>query len=274
MFKRIHIKRSKSLFSSENNGFDEKYRLITPQLFKNQRNNLISKARHSWNQAISVFMPARCGLCQCISDSGFCQQCQDLLPWIANGCRQCGATLVAGDICGRCQNTRSEWQETIVPFHYVEPVATLIHQFKYQEMLSLASPFASMLASAVIKRCPILPDILVPVPLYTASLRSRGYNQSTILAQELGKRLEIRVADNIVVKSRQTKSQMKLSEKARETNVCGAFNVVESASGVSVAVVDDVITSSATVKEVCKTLRMSGCDQLSVWAIAKTTKQE
>ena len=116
----------------------------------------------------------------------------------------------------------------------------------------------------------MLPDILVPVPIHNASLQTRGFNQSAIIAQELGKRLELPVEEEVIIKSRQTESQMKLSGKARETNVCGAFNVVESAQGVSVAIVDDVITSGATVKEVCKTMRLSGYDQLSVWAIAKT----
>lgn len=274
MLKRNLFTRSKKLFSIGKSGVHNANQPIVLGNLQLRHASLYRQAKHSWSRALTLMIPNRCGLCQCISDSGFCQQCQDLLPWIKNSCRQCGTTIASGDRCGRCQNTQPEWQETIVPFHYIDPVSSLIHQFKYREMLSLAPAFCSMLASTIIKRNPILPDILIPVPMHDASLQMRGYNQSAIIAKELGKRLELPVEENAIIKSRKTKSQMQLSEKARYSNVCGAFNVVESVTGVSVAIVDDVITSGATVREVCKALRISGCDQLSVWAIAKTKRAE
>jgi len=130
-----------------------------------------------------------------------------------------------------------------------------------------------MLAMTVIKRCSVLPDILVPVPLYKTSLRKRGYNQASLVARELGRRLGIPVREDLIIKCRHTESQTQLNQKARIDNVEGAFSVVKSVPGISIAVVDDVITSGATMREVGQSLQNNGYDQISVWAIAKTTNE-
>ncbi|MBX2868040.1 MAG: hypothetical protein KTR18_05170 [Acidiferrobacterales bacterium] len=112
--------------------------------------------------------------------------------------------------------------------------------------------------------------MIIPVPLHSHGLKRRGYNQSALIASEMGNILGIPMTEEVVVKSRYTESQTKLDQDARRSNIHGAFDVIKSSKGGSIAIVDDVITSGATVTEVCKTLRGSGYDQISVWAVAKT----
>ncbi len=230
----------------------------------------IRKIRECIHKVVEVLIPDRCCLCHSVSKEGYCNNCRLFFPWIRNGCQQCGTSLASGFLCGQCQKRDSYWNEAIIPFLYTDPISSQIHELKYQGKFSAAAALARMLASTVIKRSSALPDMIIPVPLHSRSLKKRGYNQSTLIARSLGKILGIPINEEVVVKSRYTESQTRLDQGARRANIEGAFDVVKYSHGGSIAVVDDVITSGATIREVCKTLRRSGYDQLSIWAVAKT----
>ena len=220
---------------------------------------------------IDFIIPNHCILCARHSERGFCHPCRELLPWIEVGCDRCGKALAAPGICGQCQNSRISFDRTITPFHYQSPVSEHILRLKYQRRLCNVAALADMLALAIVKSSDTLPDALIPMPLHPKKLRQRGFNQAAQLARHLGKRLNIPVDQHIVRRVKNTASQTTLDLAARHKNVRGAFAVTVDGKYQSIAVVDDVITSGATMHAVCAALRKHRYNYITAWAVAKTT---
>lgn len=142
-----------------------------------------------------------------------------------------------------------------------DPLSQIIHHFKYDRRAAHAAGLASRMAAQLIsypwiKRI----DLIIPVPLHPSRRRSRGYNQSLLLAEQLGNMFGIQVVSEVVVRIRDTQSQTKLNQEQRQKNVAGAFQVrdPERLTGKSVLVVDDVITTGATINECLKILKKGG----------------
>jgi ComF family protein len=173
-------------------------------------------------------------------------------------------------LCGQCQKYPPTYTETIVPFEYSDPIAHYIHLLKYQNQLSYATTLGLMLATHVVRNCRSLPDALVPVPLYNSKLRQRGFNQAKMIAQTVGRLLEIQVDDEILKRIRNTNSQTSLELPERRKNMHNAFAVTAPGRYDSVAVVDDVITSGATINAACSALKRNDYNTISAWSIAKT----
>ena len=227
-------------------------------------------AGHLLEDLASSLVPRRCALCLRISDAGYCYDCQTLLPWMESRCHYCATPLAAGEVCGSCITRKPAHQQTIAPFRYTAPISGHIQQLKYHDKLLYANAMANMLAVDIVKNCRQLPVMLVAVPLHRKRLRHRGYNQAALIAASLSKTLEIPFRDDIVWRSRDTASQTNLVEKQRITNVKGVFCARSTPRYHGIAVVDDVITSGATIGEVCRALANAGHSGISAWAIAKT----
>ena len=215
------------------------------------------------------FMLAQpCLLCGTASRNGiFCAACEAALPYLtAPHCPVCAVPTAAGDVCGRCLKDAPNFQRTVACFAYTFPLDKLVQALKYGEQLVLVNSLADKLAQQVDAR----PDFLVPMPLHPARLRERGFNQSLELAHRVGYKLSIPVLSDACQRVRDTPPQTALSWKERGKNMRRAFACTQDLSGKSVAVVDDVMTSGASLNELALTLRRAGTVEVSAWVIART----
>jgi len=153
-------------------------------------------------------------------------------------------------------------------FDYRFPLDRLVHRFKFAGDLATGRWLSLQLAEAICERA--RPDVLVAPPLTDASLRARGFNQAIEIAKVVGARVECRVDLDCIVKVRDTPPQPGLTGRARRRNLRGAFRCERSFDGLHVAVVDDVITTGATMAAVAEALRGRGAARVSAWAVART----
>lgn len=155
----------------------------------------------------------------------------------------------------------------------MQPVATVLHQLKYQRRLAAARPLRRLVAErapAWVAGC----ELLVPVPLHRDRLRWRGFNQSLVLARDLARAKCIPVAPQALVRVRPTRPQVGLDPRLRTANVAGAFQVVD-AAGVRdrrVLLVDDVMTTGATVQACALALRRAGARRVDVLVLARAVR--
>lgn len=177
--------------------------------------------------------------------------------------------------CGRClQGTRIH--TTVTATNYEEPVSGLITRFKYHQHLAAGRVLTALLLDTLRHRYrhQCLPSLLLPVPLHTSRLRERGYNQSLLIAQDLGAALRIPVAHSALLRVRPTPPQQGLSAKQRRRNLRGAFALAGDFNVTKyprIAVIDDVVTTMSTVNEITRVLQ-SGLEsppQIHVWSLAR-----
>ena len=148
----------------------------------------------------------------------------------------------------------------------------LIHNFKYKGKISLGKKLGHRLAEEL--KGQNLSDFtyLIPVPLHKARKRERGFNQSEILAEALAQKLNLRLPQNILIRIKNTKDQTKLSIEERKQNVAGAFQVQDQHKilhGQKIILVDDVITTGATLNECARVLKQAGAKEILAVTIAK-----
>lgn len=141
-----------------------------------------------------------------------------------------------------------------------------IHQLKYQNLRAIAAPLASLLPGYIADN-PMPGEVLVPVPLHRKRLRERGYNQSRLLAQELGKLIALPVVDNCLTRQKHTPTQARASTvNQRRGNVADAFTCRDhSLQGRQVLLIDDVSTSGATLDACAAALKAASA--ISVWGL-------
>jgi ComF family protein len=154
------------------------------------------------------------------------------------------------------------------PYAYAFPVDALIHALKYRGNLAIAPILAKALAAGSLP--PV--DALIPAPLAARRLRERGFNQAQELARIVGRRLRLPVLAHACRKLADTAPQAALPWKERARNVRGTFVCDVDLSGLRVAIIDDVMTSGATVNELARNLKHCGAIHVSAWVVARTLK--
>lgn len=218
-------------------------------------------------------VPPVCALCGAPGIDGLdlCGDCRNCLPRSLARCDHCGlptATPVAD--CGRCLAAPPRYDAVVAPLRYEYPADRMIQSFKFRRDLSMGRSLAALLVEAVRARGGALPELLLPVPLHAARLRERGFNQSLILARQLGRQLALPVRHDLLRRHRPTTAQSGLDRRERRRNVRGAFELRRPVSLPDrVALVDDVLTTGATVAEITRVLKQAGVTQVAVWALAR-----
>ena len=216
-------------------------------------------------------LPEACVLCGAADTvaARFCAPCFRTLPRIANTrCRICALPLETGSVCGTCLSAPPRYDGVVAPYAYVFPVDALIHAYKYGGDLSLAPVLAAELAEA--DGAPL--DVLLPMPLSPARLRSRGFNQAHELARIVGRRLRLPVHAHACRKVKDTPPQAAAAGTARARNVRGAFVCEADLAGRRVGVVDDVMTTGATLDEVARVLKRAGAAEVRGLIVARTLR--
>lgn len=217
-------------------------------------------------------LPATCVLCGALADrQALCSACEAALPALpVDHCAVCAVPLTSGAVCGACTNVPPHYERVTAIYAYDFPVDAMIHAYKYGGRLALAPLFAHALAHAVSGDV----DAIVPMPLGPARLRERGFNQAHEIARCLGRRLHLPVAVNACRKVSDTPPQAALPWKERAKNVRGAFVCDADFAGQRVAIVDDVMTTGATLNELAKSLKRGGAAEVYGWVVARTLPSE
>jgi len=191
-------------------------------------------------------------------------------------CGRCGFPLAKDDDgkkrCLRC--LRGEWRfgRVFAACPFDGPIAVLIRQFKFRGRTEVAVLGGQLLADSLQKETAQEKyDLLVPVPLHIRRLRQRGFNQSLLLAREMGRITAIDVNPHALKRHRWTMPQLGLDQKRRRLNVKGAFEVVESVHfrGKRILIIDDVLTTGCTVNECVGTLLDNGAKAVDVMTLAR-----
>ncbi len=222
----------------------------------------------------SVLSESTCLLCQVSSGSMLCSGCRDDLPWFVSGaCRVCAAAVQGGDetLCGRCLQNPPCFDRSLAVFDYVDPVEWMVKRLKFHGDLLYGCLLGKLMAESLPHRenyC--RPDVIIPVPLHAKRLRERGFNQSLELAKMLCGSLSVPVVTQGVVRKLMTEQQSELTAKQRRRNVVGAFDVQRNFSGQCVVLVDDVMTTGATVNELAKALKNANAERVDVWVCARS----
>ena len=235
------------------------------------RDTLVKRGASLLRQALGRLRPAQdCILCGAAAGSEIlCARCDSALPRLHGAlCPQCALPLPAAAVCGACQRRPPSFQQTFAALEYVFPVDSMIHAFKYSGNLALAPLLAGHLVDAL--HAHRRPDVVVPVPLSRMRLRERGFNQSLEIARLVARRLELPWAASLLVRVRDTERQTTLPWRARSANVKGAFACSSDLQGKHCALVDDVMTTGATLDEAASVLRRRGAESVSVWVVART----
>jgi len=216
--------------------------------------------------AIDLLFPKWCVGCGKEGDL-LCSSCQRSLPQIMPPlCPQCGKPQPSGILCPRCVSWQAEIDGIRSPFRFVGVMRQAIHQLKYRSVRALAAPLAKLLRDYLITN-PMPAEVLVSVPLHRKRLRERGYNQASLLAQELGKLVSLPVVDDCLFRQRHAPPQARTSTvEERQSNVANAFTCHDHRlQGKRVLLIDDVSTSGATLNACATALKAAGA--ISVWGL-------
>lgn len=224
----------------------------------------------------SAGLPGQCALCHGWGTARICAACwaQDAPP--VTRCRRCAIAVPDGVAeCGDCVRSPPPYGAAIAALDYRPPWSALIGHFKFHAALDLGGVFARRLATACDAAQP-RPTLLVPVPLSDERLRERGYNQAWELARRVGAALGIAADPTLLLRIRATPHQLALPPDRRAANVHGAFALEPrrrgEVAGRDVAVVDDVMTTGATVAEVARVLLAAQAASVQVWTLARTPR--
>jgi ComF family protein len=208
-----------------------------------------------------------CPSCGGSSAAGICHVCAALFHRVQDPCGVCGLERPAA-LCPK-QVVRWRIAAVAAPFTYAPPLDQLVHALKYRGARRLGRSLALTMLDAVRERAGSV-DALVPVPLHPRRLRSRGYNQATEIARTLGRALALPLLLGGVHRRGDSLPQAGLAASERARNVASAFVVDRRLAGLRVAIVDDVVTTGATVNALAGALLDAGASRCEAWAVART----
>lgn len=224
---------------------------------------------------IKQLLPTQpCVLCGNMSSNGlWCEPCDAAMPYLDMPlCPVCALPTPCGEVCGHCLQTPPAYRHTQASFGYQFPVDRLIQAMKYQEQLALPGIFAEKLLARIEKTH--LPDYLIPMPLHPAKLKRRGFNQALLIAKPLAKALNIPLLSNACHRLRDTPSQTDLPWSERSKNVKDAFSCEMDLTGKHIALIDDVITTGASLNELARAVQNCGAADIRAWVVARTLPRQ
>jgi ComF family protein len=201
-----------------------------------------------------------------------CTGCDaDLSHYRAPACPVCALPTPGGQTCGACLQHPPAFDRTLAAFSYHFPIDRLLHAFKYSGNLALTEILAKPLALLATNHPK--PDLLMPMPLHPGRLRERGFNQSLEIARPISRWLDIPLTADASQRTRNTPTQAGLKLKERRRNVRGAFACDLDLCGKKIAVLDDVMTTGATLNEISRILKNRGASEVNAWVVARTPHQ-
>ena len=236
---------------------------------------LFERARRAIEASL---MPKRCVFCgvDCENEERFiCIGCADDLPRIDHACPRCAqpssTPLRSGITCADCQIRPPPFVTARAPFLYEFPIDAAIKAMKFRRKLFYVPAFGALLENALAELSPDI-DALLPVPLHWQRHAIRGFNQARELCKPLRKSMGLPILE-AVVRSRPTPYQSGLNAKQRRRNLRRVFEVRSAIHATHVLIVDDVITTGETCRELARVLLRAGVDKVSVLAVARAASK-
>jgi len=227
-----------------------------------------------WARIGQRALPAQCLLCAAEATSAnLCTACREDLPYLPGArCPICAVPSTGSSICGACLSHPPTFDRALAPCAYAFPLDRLIQRLKYSGMLAAAPLLADLMLKSV-EDTP-RPDLVIPMPLSKERLRERGFNQSLEIARPIAAALGVAIAPEACLRVAHGKPQSDLPWAERAANVRGAFVCMQDLTGRSVAVVDDVLTTGATMNELARVLRLRGAAEITAWVAARTVAHD
>ena len=207
-----------------------------------------------------------CALCgtRC-GPEPLCRDCVSGLPELPEHCPRCALPSPRGSLCGTCLASPPHFDETTALWLYEFPCDRLVQALKYRAWLGLAPFFAQRLVARETGTA----DVLIPMPLHPQRLAQRGFNQALEVARSLGARTGVVLDPRAARRVHNTAPQTDLPYEERAKNIRGAFETRLDLSGKTVAVVDDVMTTGATLDELARVLKRAGAARVHNLVVAR-----
>lgn len=185
-------------------------------------------------------------------------------------CSLCAAPLVAleAHVCGQCMIAPPRYHRAFSYGLYVGALREAIHLIKFKGLKRLAGPVSALMTHMALPEV----DFVVPVPLSHETLKERGFNQSLLIGKTVAGHINVPIRDDVLRKTRHTLMQSSLGMLERRENVKGAYAVEGALEGARVLLVDDVVTTGATVSECTKVLMKAGAGRVYVASPARTSR--
>lgn len=217
---------------------------------------------------LDLVFPRTCAGCE--REGGyFCDECEDDAPRLGPPqCRVCSAPS-RDALCAWCQSANQPFNGITAPYRWTGIVQELVYSLKYRNVRASAPRLAELMSAHLMEKS-MDADIMAPVPLHPCRERERGYNQSELLALGISKSTGIPMANGLLARVRNTPPQVTMtSPEERRQNVVEAFECVGDVAGKRVLLVDDVVTTGATVAECAAQLRKAGAEAIWVLSLAR-----
>ena len=232
-----------------------------------------SYAENWFERVLERVWPLFCLICNQRCDLRLlCEDCWHELPWQESACLRCGLPLgVSATECGACLSRPPAYDATFCALRYESQAISLIQGFKYTRSMPYGRAIDAIMHHALTMN-PLIgsqASLLVPMPLHPVRQRERGFNQAMEIARPIGKRFGIPVASDLCMRERMTRVQAGLSAKERKGNMAGAFVMARPVSADHVIIIDDVITTGATVQALSSCLKAAGIRWVSVIAVPR-----
>ena len=242
------------------------------------KNSQLSNLRLGTGILKQAIFKQNCVLCASpeANNHAVCKPCLNDLPWHPKtSCPQCGLASSGTDlnrvVCGSCLNSPPDFDVTKAVFLYAYPIDAMMQRYKYGSLLNLGDTFGEFLAE---KTALENVDLVIPMPMHPQRLKERGFNQALEIAKVLTKNDREKLDYKSAERQTLTPPQASLPLKERVKNIKGAFKVnadkLNKFQGKSIAIVDDVMTTGASLNELAKTLKKSGASHVECWVVART----
>lgn len=230
----------------------------------------------------SVLLPNLCVICGETSQdpSQLCLLCLQKMPILANNCPQCALNLPPSTShipCGVCLTNPPPFERTFALSSYDGIVAHLVSRLKFNHDLSLAQSLGQLLLKQIKQSWYLgkaLPDLLLPMPLHRSRLRERGFNQAIEIAKPLIKELKLPLDRVGTQRVKATAAQSSLAAHDRRRNVAQAFAAYRNYNGLTIALLDDVVTTGHTITACSHALKQAGAKAIHVWCCARSMVDE
>ncbi|QHD65161.1 ComF family protein [Neorickettsia findlayensis] len=264
--------------------FSERFLLILSNLYKNQRfilkQNSFTKAlrviESTFKSFLTFLFPDCCIICSSkeeLAEYGMCKPCRNKVHLLKNHlhCYCCGRKMKTSNLCITCAASKPKFDEAKAVFVYNAYVSVFIQKIKFHDRTFIAKSLAKIILRHFkedLEKC----DFIIPVPIHRVRLLQRQYNQSALIAMQLAKLIHVKVRLDILHKIKNTPPQLNLSTYRRKTNLQDAFRIGNHAAlkDASIILLDDVITTGATVSCCAEALLQYNPRKIIVIAIARS----
>lgn len=231
---------------------------------------------------VNRLLPLTCSCCDSLlkkeTSFALCEYCHYALPWLGHTCSVCALPLVdqTSQFCGQCIQKPPAFLSTKIPFRYDYPLDQMILDFKFQQKLTPGKTLSQLMIDYLhdAYKDHHLPDAIIPVPMYWQRQFSRGFNQSELLAKDISRAFSLPLLKQICSRTQHQKTQKDSDKTTRTQNLKNAFSInpkqLHLIHNKHLALIDDVVTTGATAREVSKLLIANGAATVVVWALART----